>query len=248
MENDSHRIDNLTFVFSLLVIVLAAAWLVYNGTFDEGLLPGQNLSWYLIRSSGIAAYILITLSVIWGLALSSSVVKDWSPGPLTMLLHSTLSWAGLVIGMAHGLMLLLDSYFTYRITDIVVPFVGPYRPFATGLGTLGLWITLLVTPSFALKKHLFSYRAWRTLHFLSYAAFLLVTAHGLMAGTDAPNLGFRLLFGLSVLLTVILLGYRIGVRQASAPKPQRARPAAARAEADAAAEGDRRRTVPQAGD
>jgi len=232
----------------MLVVGLAGVWLIYNGTFDDGLLPDRNLSWYLIRSSGVAAYILLTLSVIWGLALSSSVVKDWSPGPLTMLLHSTLSWSSLILGLMHGLMLLLDEYFTYRITDVLVPFVGPYRPLAAGLGTVALWLLVLVTPSFALKKHFFSHRVWKLLHYLSYAAFMLVTTHGLLAGTDAPNLGFRLLFGLSVLLTVILLGYRIGVKQTSGSKSHRAQPASKRAADQAPAEADHRRTAPQVGD
>jgi hypothetical protein len=67
---------------------------------------------------------------------------------------------------------------------------------------------------------------WRLLHYTSYAAFMLVTAHGLTAGTDSQKLGFQLLFGASVLLTVILLGYRIGVKRSSRGKPSQARPAA----------------------
>jgi sulfoxide reductase heme-binding subunit YedZ len=229
MENETHWMDSLSLVFSLLVVGLAGAWLVRSGTFENRFAASDNLTWYLIRASGITSYIMLTLSVIWGLALSSSAVKNWSPGPLTMTLHSSISWLGLLFGAAHGLLLLADKYFTYRLTDLVVPFVGPYRPFATGLGTLSLWIVVIVTPSFALKKRLLGYRAWKTLHYLSYAAFALVTAHGLLAGTDARNLGFRLLFGASVLITVVLLGYRIGVKQAAGSKPNRAQrqPAAA---------------------
>jgi sulfoxide reductase heme-binding subunit YedZ len=223
MDNETHWMDNLSLAFSVLVAGLAAAWLVRSGTFDAGFVARDNLTWYLIRASGITGYILITLSVLWGLALSSSAVKNWSPGPLTMVLHSTISWLGLLFGIAHAMLLMADKYFTYRLTDLVVPFVGPYRPFATGLGTLAFWILLVVTPSFALKKRLFSYRAWRTLHYLSYAAFILVTAHGLLTGTDATKLGFQVLFGVSVLLSVILLGYRIGVKQASGAKPNRGR-------------------------
>ncbi|MBI5959849.1 MAG: ferric reductase-like transmembrane domain-containing protein [Chloroflexi bacterium] len=224
MENESNWIDNVSLVFSLLVIGLAGGWLVYSGTFENGIITSDNLIWHLIRSAGIASYILLTLSVLWGLALSSSVVKSWSPGPLTMVLHSTISWLSLVLALIHGLLLLVDKYFSYQVTDIFVPFTGPYRAFATGLGTLAFWILVIVTPSFALKKRFFSHRVWKTLHYLSYAAFMLVTAHGLMAGTDAPNVGFQLLFGISVLLTLILLGYRIGVKQAAAKaKPAHAR-------------------------
>jgi DMSO/TMAO reductase YedYZ heme-binding membrane subunit len=109
------------------------------------------------------------------------------------------------------------------LADIFVPFTGPYRPLATGLGTLTFWIILIVTPSFALKKRLFSHQVWKKLHYTSYAAFLMATAHGLTAGTDAGNPGFQILLGGSVVLTVILLGYRIGVKQSSkskAPSPR----------------------------
>ena len=226
MENESHWMDHVSFVFSLVVAGLAGAWLIRSSTFDASVATSDNLSWYLIRASGITAYILLTLSVIWGLALTSSAVKDWSPGPLSMVIHSTISWLSLLFAMAHGVLLLFDSYFSYRITDILLPFTGPYRPFAVGLGVVAFWITVVVTPSFALKKHLFSYRTWRLLHYTAYAAFMLVTAHGLTAGTDSQKLGFRLLFGASVLLTVILLGYRIGVKRSSRGKPSQARPAA----------------------
>ncbi len=223
MDNETHWLDNLSLMFSVLVAGWAAAWLIRSGTFDAGFVARDNLTWYLIRAAGITGYILITLSVIWGLALSSSAVKNWSPGPLTMVIHATISWLGLLFGMVHGLLLMADKYFTYRVTDLVVPFVGPYRPFATGLGTLAFWILVVVTPSFALKKHLFSYRVWRTLHYLSYLSFILITVHGLLAGTDGHKLGFQLLFGASVLLSMILLGYRIGVKQASGAKPNRER-------------------------
>ena len=225
MDNETHWLDNLSLAFSVLVVGLAAAWLVRSGTFDAAFAANDNLTWYLIRASGITGYILITLSVMWGLALSSSAVKNWSPGPLTMVIHATISWLGLLFGMIHALLLMADRYLTYRLMDIAVPFVGPYRPFATGLGTLAFWVLVVVTPSFALKKHLFSYRVWRTLHYLSYLAFILVTAHGLLAGTDAPKLGFQIMFGASVLLSVILIGYRIGVKQAAGAKSNRARPA-----------------------
>jgi sulfoxide reductase heme-binding subunit YedZ len=225
MENDSHWMDTVSFVFSLLVAGLAGVWLVSSGSFETSVVTSGNLTWYLIRASGISAYVMFTLSVIWGLALTSSAIKDWSPGPVSMVIHATISWLSLIFAAAHGVLLLLDNYFAYRVTDLLIPFTGPYRPFAVGLGIVAFWITLVVTPSFAIKKHLFSYRTWRLLHYTSYAAFMLATAHGLTAGTDGQKLGFRLLFGLSVLLTVILLGYRIGVKQNSRGKHPPARPA-----------------------
>ncbi len=106
-----------------------------------------------------------------------------------MVIHTTISWLSLLFGAAHGLLLLFDSYFSYRIPDVLIPFTGPYRPLATGLGTVGFWIIFLVTPSFALRKRLFSHRAWKTLHYTSYAAFILVTVHGLAGGLGLLAVG-----------------------------------------------------------
>ncbi len=227
MNNDARWMDILSLIFSVVVVGLAVAWLAQTGALTHLSLNQENLVWYMIRAAGITAYILLTVSVLWGLALSSSAVKDWSPGPLSMVLHATISWLGLVFALGHGVLLLLDDYFTYTLTDVLVPFTGPYRPFATGLGVLAFWILLLVTPSFALKKRFFSHKNWQRLHRTSYAAFIFATAHGLLTGTDASNPGLRVLFGISVLLTVIMLGYRIGVKKAARKKPRQARPRAA---------------------
>jgi predicted ferric reductase len=233
MTHESRWMDGVSLVLSLLIIATAVLWLTQVGTFNASVLTNSRATWYLTRGIGVTAYILLTVSVLWGLALSTSAVKPWSPGPLTMLIHATISWTALVFGLVHGLLMLVDGYYTYHITDIFVPFTGPYRPVAVGLGVIGFWILVIVTPSFAFRKRLFSYRTWKLLHYTTYAAFLLVTAHGLTAGTDAARLGFRLLFGSSVLLSMILLGYRISAKQVkSGPlltQPRRGVPAAAKA-------------------
>lgn len=67
----------------------------------------------------------------------------------------------------------------------------------------------------------------------SYAGFLMVSLHGITAGTDGGVLGFRLLVGGAVLTTILLLGMRMGKDSAStktdgkpAARPERApRPA-----------------------
>jgi predicted ferric reductase len=226
MQNDSRWMDGLSLVLSLVVLALAGLFLVQTGTFNTSLWTNSRMTWYLTRAAGTTAYILLTLSMLWGLALNISSVKTWSPGPLTMVLHATISWLALVLAMVHGAMLLFDGYYHYRITDLLVPFTGPYRPMAVGLGVVGFWILVVVTPSFALRRRRFSYRTWKILHYTSYVAFLLVTAHGLTAGTDAFRVGFQMLFVTGVLLTLILLRYRIRAKQvASEQVPARTRAA-----------------------
>jgi len=66
-----------------------------------------------------------------------------SPGPVSMTLHSTLSWLALLFGLGHGLLLLFDDYFTYTLGNIFLPFTGPYRPEVVGLGTLAFWLFMI---------------------------------------------------------------------------------------------------------
>lgn len=221
MSKSTRIADVFSIVVSILIVLASAIWLWKSGTFNISLATQENANWYIIRSLGITAYILMTLSVVWGLVLSGHAAKDWSPGMLSMLLHSTLSWLGLVFSALHAFLLMFDRYFAYQVLDILVPFRGPYRPLAVGLGTLALWILVIVTPSFSLKKRFLSHRLWKLIHYLSYGAFVMVTLHGLTAGTDAHNLGFRVMMASGVVLTVILLGYRLGSRAKNGRKPAR---------------------------
>jgi predicted ferric reductase len=169
----------------------------------------------------MTAYILFTVSTLWGLALSSKIVKDWSPGTLSLLLHTTVSWLGVVFAALHAFLLLFDGYMPYQPAELVIPFIGPYRPLAVGLGTLSWWIMLLVALSFAVKTQL-GHRRWKLLHYASYAGFFMGTAHALFAGTDAGKIGFQVVLGLAVLATAILTGYRIGANR-PAKRPVRTR-------------------------
>jgi methionine sulfoxide reductase heme-binding subunit len=220
-----HRfLDIAVFVVSLALVGATAYWILQNNVLSVSLLQSDNPTWYLIRSAGMAAYALLTVSMVWGLFLSSRVIKDWSPGPVSLLLHSTLSWLALVFGLGHALILMLDHYFRYRLSDIFVPFTGPYRPLAVGLGTLAFWFSLVITLSFPLKRFI-SHRVWHILHFSSYITFVMATAHGLMAGTDIDQPGFRWIIAGSALFILTLSAYRL--LKAAAPTPHAARSARA---------------------
>lgn len=216
MQSSSLKLkDGIIIIISLIIITLSIGFAVRSGMFSLSLSEDDLLTWHLIRSSGIFAYILLTASMIWGLFLSNQLIKDWSPGPVSISIHSSLSWLGILFTLFHAVLLIFDDYFTYTLGDVFIPFAGPYRPEWVGLGTLGFWIMLLVTISFAFKKQL-GQKTWKRLHYLSYGVYLMVTGHALFAGTDSELLGFRLMVGVGVLVVVLLTGARIGRKQ-SAP-------------------------------
>lgn len=207
-EKSSFWFDMLVLAASLIVIALSAVWMLNSGLLTVNLAEDTKLSWHLVRSSGIVAYVLLLGSTIWGLFMSAQLVKDWSPGPVSMTIHSTISWLALILGLIHAMLLMFDSYFNYTLGDLFIPFIGPYRPEAVGLGTLAFWIIVLVTLSFPFKKQM-GHTAWKRLHYASYAAFVMVSAHGLFAGTEGTHLGLRLLIGSGLLVTMGLLSVRI---------------------------------------
>lgn len=209
MDKSTKWMDIIVVIFSLVIVIVSGWVMAQNGAFGLALDADSKLSWHLVRSSGIVAYVLLTASTVWGLFISSQFVKDWSPGPVSLTMHSTISWMALLLGLAHGLLLMFDSYFTYTLGDIFIPFTGPYRPEVVGLGTLAFWLIILISLSFPLKKRL-GHKNWKRLHYVSYIAFGLVSAHGLFAGTEGTHLGFQALVGVGVALVLILLGIRMG--------------------------------------
>ncbi len=207
-KKTSSRKDLLVLTASFIVIAVSALWMFLSGTFSVSLAADTKVAWHMVRSSGIVAYVLLLGSTIWGLIISAQFVKNWSPGPVSMTLHSTISWLALVISLIHALLLLFDDYFTYTLGDLFLPFTGPYRPEAVGLGTLAFWGIVAVTLSFPFRAWM-GHRAWKTLHYVSYVAFTLVSLHGLFAGTEGTHIGLRLLLGGGLFGVTLLLGLRV---------------------------------------
>jgi predicted ferric reductase len=166
------------------------------------------MTWFLIRSAGLTAYALVGASTVWGMFLRSKIIKNWTPGPVALLMHVTVSWLGVVLSFFHAGLLLIDPYFSYHLTDILIPFTGPFRPILVGFGTLAVWLMLAIAISFNIKKWI-GQKVWRRLHYTSYLVFGMITVHALGAGTDAAKIGMRLMAvcftGSLLLLTVFYL-------------------------------------------
>jgi methionine sulfoxide reductase heme-binding subunit len=142
--------------------------------------------WLLARAAGLAAYAMLTASVLAGLVLKSRPSSRLRPANV-LEVHRTLALAGLGAIALHGAALVLDS--TVKVTPLalLVPGLVGYRPVAVALGVVGAWLFALVAVSFRLRKRI-GMPMWRRLHRLTFALFALATAHGLLAGTDTARL------------------------------------------------------------
>ncbi len=216
------------FITTLLIGVLLTgmAWIILVGTpLGDQVMAlvafGPHTAWHLTRATGTVAYLLLTGSVAWGLILTTRIIKEVTPPPLVMAMHKFISWLAIGLAGFHALILLYDTYYTYTLAHLMIPFIGPYRPGWVGLGVIGMYLSLLTSVSYAWRKWL-GHKSWRALHYLTFPAYALVTVHGLMAGTDSADAGMRVMFLGSVLLVLFLTNYRL---LASREQGKRLRPA-----------------------
>ena len=163
----------------------------------------NQLWWYVARSGGIVAWALLAASVLWGLALSTKVLRG-RPRPNWILdLHRFLGGLALVFTGIHVVSLILDSYVHFGLVEVLVPFTGSWHPMAVAGGVIGLYLLVAVELTSLLRKRI-SKRVWRMTHFLSFPLFLLTTIHALTAGTDRSTLPLRLsVIVVSALITAL---------------------------------------------
>jgi hypothetical protein len=94
----------------------------------------------------------------------------------------------LLFTLFHVYVLLADGYFNFNVWQLSIPFLSPYRGWQTAAGVLALYALTLLIVSFYVRRYI-GYRAWRALHFLTFALFAAATLHGITAGTAHRSVG-----------------------------------------------------------
>jgi sulfoxide reductase heme-binding subunit YedZ len=183
--------------------------------------------WLLARASGLTAYLLLTCSVLAGLILKSRPFGRAVKAASVMDLHRLLALLGLASLGVHGTALLLDRTVRMPITGLFVPGSSPYRPVSVALGVVAAELMALVVVSFSVRK-LTGQKAWRLLHWSTYAIFGLATAHGLLAGSDSAQPWARGLYLGAFAAVAFATAWRASYRASRARAPGRALPARSR--------------------
>lgn len=160
--------------------------------------------WFVVRSTGLVAYVLLSVSVIGGLLLSTGLLGRRPPPKWMLDWHRFVSGLGVVFTGLHLASLLIDDYIEFRIIDLLVPFASEWRPVGVAWGVFALYLALAVEGTSLLRQRM-SPVWWRRIHYLSFPLFALITAHLLMAGEDAGHpLVLVLVGGLSATILFLL--------------------------------------------
>ena len=162
---------------------------------------GGSLYWYLTRSTGAVALVLLTLALVLGvLDVRRFSTPNW-PRFLTDSLHRTSSLLALAFLVIHILTSVLDSFAPISLTDAFIPFVGSYRPFWLGLGAVSFDLILAVIVTSLLRARM-GYNTWRAVHWLTYASWPIALLHGFGTGSDVKSAWLMIL---SVICLVAVL-------------------------------------------
>jgi predicted ferric reductase len=171
--------------------------------------PG-SVPWLFERLFAFMAYIALTLSVVYGLLLSTKILDAIAHRPVNFSLHQDLAAFGLGLAGIHGVLLGLDTSVPFSMAQILVPGLAPHAPLAVAAGQVALYLMAVVTGSFYLRRRI-GQRAWRTLHYVTFLAFAGATFHGIAAGSDSGSMWVQWLYLGSMATVAFLLTYRIGI-------------------------------------
>ena len=139
--------------------------------------------WYATRGAGTVSEILLTCVVVLGILSALRVQGAGWPRFVTTGLHRNLALMTLVFLTLHIVTAIVDPFTNLGLAALI-PFASSYRTLWLGLGAIAfeLLFAIIVT---SLLRGWIGLRAWRVIHWLTYAAWPLGIAHGLGTGTDS---------------------------------------------------------------
>ena len=143
----------------------------------------NSLLWYTTRGAGTVTLILLSAVVVLGILSTQRVQAPLWPRFLTTGLHRNLALMTLVFLALHIVTSVVDPYTNLGWAAAFIPFSSYYHTFWLGLGVVSFELLLAIVATSLVRGHL-GQRAWRLIHWLTYAAWPVGVLHGLGTGTD----------------------------------------------------------------
>ncbi len=175
----------------------------------------QYRLWLAARATGIVTYLLLTMQLVFGMILSHPTNQTtWKLSKRLFPWHENLWVFVLAFLGVHIVSLILDPYAGVGIAGAFIPTLSSYRSSPVALGTLAMY-ALILTGVTARYTKLLPPGFWLKIHRLSIGVFVLAWLHGILSGTDTPDLRFMYIgSGLAVLAAA---AYRYWVARKARP-------------------------------
>ena len=166
-----------------------------------------TLPWYVARASGLVAWSLLAGSVVWGLLMTSKVLRGRVKGSWLLDLHRWLGGLAVVFTGVHVVAIMADTYVHFGLGSVLVPFVAHWHPVAVAWGIASLYLLAAVEATSLLRRRIPNV-VWRRVHYASLPLFVSATLHGLSAGTDGRTPMVLITAGLVCLAVCVLIAVR----------------------------------------
>ena len=177
--------------------------------------------WIVSRSSGLVAFVLVTISVFLGLTMAGKPVRRPGFARTMKALHEQTAIAALVAIVVHGFAILADPWLKPGVAGVTVPFALASHRFSVGLGIVAAYLALLLGLSFYFRRQI-GPRLWRQAHRATLAVYVLGLLHALGAGSDTGSPLFLLWVVGSGIPIACLFVYRLGAARRSDERRRRA--------------------------
>jgi sulfoxide reductase heme-binding subunit YedZ len=167
------------------------------------------VTWYAARAGGVVAYVLLSTSVAFGIALAG---RAHLPGLPRFGIEEVHRFLGLLAGTFIGIHIVgiaLDTTVPFSLSQLVVPFTAAYRPLWTGLGIVAVELLLALAITNRLRRRI-PYRVWRRAHMLNLVVWIVATGHGVMSGSDRDQTWLLAIYSLAAITIAAALAFRIG--------------------------------------
>lgn len=207
---------------------IALAGAVAGGLLGGGLAahvmpePGEHGAWYASRAAGITSYLFLWLGLAGGLMMSSAWFDGIIGRARLLAIHQVASIAGVLLGLAHALILIPDGWTQFGLVDVLVPFGSYYERNDVALGSISLYLSAIVSFSFWFRGAIGT-GTWRWVHRSAFIAYGAALWHGLQVGTDSHEPWVLLLYFATSLAVV----FAVVVRITFAKAPRKRAPAGA---------------------
>jgi hypothetical protein len=212
-DEDNYISLDMSVVFSEKGDIYAnvAGWfpvVMENQTESGQSADNTHIFWYLSRTTGLVAYLLLFINLFLGFGLKVKFLDRIFQRWRTYDLHQFSALLAFALILLHVLVLLGDSYFKFNLVQLLVPFQSPYRTVWVTSGIIGFYLIIIVTFSCYIRRRI-GQKIWRILHYLSFILFWIILIHGIKTGTDTSAFWVQIMYISSGTLIAFLLLWRL---------------------------------------
>lgn len=170
----------------------------------------NKIWWFTARSAGLVAWALCTASILWGLALSTRLVRRRGAPAWLLDLHRFLGLLSLTFTGVHMGALFVHSKWEFKDQpwgpkQLFIIGNSVYKPGWISWGIVAFYLLMAVQITSWLMKRI-RRKLWHTIHLSSFGLFVAASLHGLFAGTDRKNtlVQWGALVGASMVLFLVI--------------------------------------------